>query len=78
MMRLWHWGVRCMTTSVDKSVLSKLRKKTGFPFINCKKALEQFNNDIKQVWFQDKCTALVLFKFNTITVRPWCCSNLIL
>ena len=35
--------------AVDKSTLSKLRKKTGFPLLNCKKALEKFDNDIKQV-----------------------------
>ena len=35
--------------AVDKALLSKLRKKTGYPMINCKQALEQFNNDIKQV-----------------------------
>jgi len=31
--------------AVDKSLLSKLRKQTGIPFINCKKALEKFDND---------------------------------
>lgn len=27
----------------------KLRKTTGYTFINCKKALEKFDNDIAQV-----------------------------
>ena len=51
-----HRAVNCQLrelatgqTGVDKSLLSKLRKKTGFPFINCKKALEQHNNDLEQV-----------------------------
>ena len=35
--------------AVDKSTLSKLRKKTGFPLLNCRKALEKFDNDLKQV-----------------------------
>lgn len=33
------------TTTSKKGLLAKLRKKTGFPFISCKKALEQHNND---------------------------------
>ena len=41
--------IEAVQTVVDKSTLSKLRKKTGFPLLNCKKALEKFDNDIKQV-----------------------------
>ncbi|CAG5123323.1 unnamed protein product [Candidula unifasciata] len=33
---------------VDKTLLGKLRKQTGIPFINCKKALAKFDNDFDQ------------------------------
>ncbi|XP_052773059.1 elongation factor Ts, mitochondrial-like [Mya arenaria] len=54
-------SIRLMSTqaeaevAVDKAVLSKLRKKTGFPMIKCKTALSQFNNDIKQAeqWMRE-------------------------
>ena len=42
-------GLRGMATTVDKALLSKLRKRTGISFINCKKALEQFENDLEKV-----------------------------
>lgn len=35
--------------STEKSLLAALRKKTGYSFINCKKALEIHNNDIVKV-----------------------------
>lgn len=35
--------------STKKTLLSKLRKKTGYAFVNCKKALELHNNDIEKV-----------------------------
>jgi hypothetical protein len=35
--------------SVNKSDLAKLRKKTGYTFANCKKALEVNNNDLSLV-----------------------------
>ncbi|XP_033104794.1 elongation factor Ts, mitochondrial-like isoform X2 [Anneissia japonica] len=35
-----------ITKSAAKTDLAKLRKKTGFTFLNCKKALKEFNNDI--------------------------------
>ncbi|XP_073432859.1 elongation factor Ts, mitochondrial [Dendrobates tinctorius] len=38
----------CRLLAGDKELLVKLRKKTGYSFINCKKALEKFNNDAKQ------------------------------
>ncbi|PIK60926.1 putative elongation factor Ts, mitochondrial [Apostichopus japonicus] len=52
--RLFH-----QTSSSSSSVkgnLSKLRKKTGFSFINCKKALEKFENDIEkaEVWLKEQ------------------------
>lgn len=33
----------------QKSALAALRKKTGYTFANCKKALEMHNNDIQKV-----------------------------
>lgn len=35
--------------NAEKSLLATLRKKTGYTFANCKKALELHNNDISQV-----------------------------
>ena len=35
------------TQSASKGPLSQLRKKTGFSLANCKKALQQFDNDIE-------------------------------
>ncbi|XP_074658122.1 elongation factor Ts, mitochondrial-like [Tubulanus polymorphus] len=32
--------------TADKASLSKLRKRTGYPFINCRKALDRFENDV--------------------------------
>ncbi|XP_029649704.1 elongation factor Ts, mitochondrial isoform X1 [Octopus sinensis] len=42
--------------SVDKKLLSALRKKTGFTFVNCKKALEKFGSDIEQAeaWLKEQ------------------------
>lgn len=39
-----------------KGNLSKLRRKTGFPFINCKKALEKFDNDFDkaEAWLKEQ------------------------
>ena len=52
MRQIWHLSVRRFSaeaSSVDKNLLSKLRKQTGVPFINCKKALSKFDNDFDQV-----------------------------
>ncbi|KAK2858351.1 hypothetical protein Q7C36_006270 [Tachysurus vachellii] len=53
--------VQCIHTgrsmfSADKALLVKLRKTTGYTFINCKKALEKFDNDITQAehWLHDQ------------------------
>ncbi|KAM4700468.1 elongation factor Ts, mitochondrial [Discoglossus pictus] len=43
---LFHSAARLLAS--DKDLLVKLRKKTGYSFINCKKALEKFSNDSKQ------------------------------
>ncbi|XP_051933005.1 elongation factor Ts, mitochondrial [Hippocampus zosterae] len=42
--------------AADKSLLVKLRKSTGYTFINCKKALEKFDNDIAQAeaWLHEQ------------------------
>lgn len=42
-----HTG--CQLLAADKALLMKLRKNTGYTFINCKKALAKFDNDIAQV-----------------------------
>lgn len=36
--------------AIEKSLLAKLRKKTGYTFTNCKKALEMHDNDISKVY----------------------------
>ncbi|XP_040059531.2 elongation factor Ts, mitochondrial [Gasterosteus aculeatus] len=41
-----HTG--CQLLAAEKALLMKLRKTTGYTFINCKKALERFDNDITQ------------------------------
>lgn len=51
-LRCLHTG--CARLAVDKSLLMKLRKNTGYTFINCKAALEKFNNDITQVIFSHR------------------------
>ncbi|XP_061076310.1 elongation factor Ts, mitochondrial [Conger conger] len=42
--------------TAEKALLVKLRKTTGYTFINCKKALEKFDNDIKQAesWLHEQ------------------------
>ncbi|MEE6471773.1 hypothetical protein FKM82_009369 [Ascaphus truei] len=50
---LFHSGVRLLA---DKDLLVKLRKKTGYSFVNCKKALDKFSNDSKQAeaWLNEQ------------------------
>lgn len=38
-----------------KTLLSKLRKKTGYTFVNCKKALDLHENDMDKVWHELNC-----------------------
>lgn len=45
--RLLHVSRNVWAT--DKSALSTLRKKTGYTFANCKKALELHENDLTKV-----------------------------
>ncbi|CAB1430201.1 unnamed protein product [Pleuronectes platessa] len=46
----------CQLLAVDKALLMKLRKNTGYTFINCKKALEKFDNDTTQAetWLHEQ------------------------
>ncbi|KAL5005652.1 hypothetical protein ScPMuIL_016810 [Solemya velum] len=64
--------VRGQATTVDKSSLSKLRKKTGFSFINCKKALEQFSNDLEQSekWLREQAQKEGWTKASKLQGRP--------
>lgn len=45
--RLFH--ASRIVWSADKSSLATLRKKTGYTFANCKKALELNQNDLTKV-----------------------------
>uniref|UniRef100_A0A1A8KV27 Elongation factor Ts, mitochondrial n=1 Tax=Nothobranchius kuhntae TaxID=321403 RepID=A0A1A8KV27_NOTKU len=49
-----HTG--CQLLAADKALLMKLRKSSGYTFINCKKALEKFDNDIAQAesWLHEQ------------------------
>ncbi|XP_075966668.1 elongation factor Ts, mitochondrial [Anarhichas minor] len=49
-----HTG--CRLLAAEKALLMKLRKNTGYTFINCKKALEKFDNDISQAetWLNEQ------------------------
>lgn len=46
--------------AIDKSLLATLRKKTGYTFANCKKALEINNNDLikAEKWLQEQAQSL--------------------
>ncbi|KAL4232317.1 hypothetical protein ACF0H5_009888 [Mactra antiquata] len=58
--------------AVDKALLSKLRKKTGYPMINCKKALVQFDNDIKEAetWMREQAQKEGWEKAGKLQDRP--------
>ncbi|XP_060108203.1 elongation factor Ts, mitochondrial [Heteronotia binoei] len=51
--RFLHTGLPVLAA---KELLLKLRKKTGYSFINCKKALEKFNGNLKEaeVWLHEQ------------------------
>uniref|UniRef100_A0A1B6C6Y7 Elongation factor Ts, mitochondrial n=1 Tax=Clastoptera arizonana TaxID=38151 RepID=A0A1B6C6Y7_9HEMI len=51
---------QCIWSNLNKSNLAKLRKKTGYTFANCKKALEQNDNDVVKAekWLIDQAQAL--------------------
>lgn len=44
----FHAGPRLSSAS-SKELLMKLRRKTGYSFVNCKKALETCDGDLRQV-----------------------------
>ncbi|KAF7232896.1 hypothetical protein EG68_11175 [Paragonimus skrjabini miyazakii] len=48
--------IRLVSTSVDKSLLSKLRRTTGFTFAACKEALLRHNNDFDKAisWLNEE------------------------
>lgn len=48
MFRLIHTN-NLLWQTTNKSLLAKLRKKTGYTFANCKKALELHENDMDKV-----------------------------
>ncbi|XP_001655529.2 elongation factor Ts, mitochondrial isoform X1 [Aedes aegypti] len=52
-------GLRLYATA-EKSSLATLRKKTGYTFANCKKALEMHNNDLAKAeqWLQEQAQAM--------------------
>ncbi|XP_059178495.1 elongation factor Ts, mitochondrial-like [Physella acuta] len=57
--RLWYVFrsfSQAAAPAADKTLLSKLRKQTGVPFINCKKALVKFDNNYDQAkqWLLDE------------------------
>ncbi|KAJ8926981.1 hypothetical protein NQ314_020606 [Rhamnusium bicolor] len=56
--RFFHKAVT--NPAAEKSLLAALRKKTGYTFVNCKKALEMHNNDLNQaeVWLKQQAQEL--------------------
>uniref|UniRef100_A0A182NF87 Elongation factor Ts, mitochondrial n=1 Tax=Anopheles dirus TaxID=7168 RepID=A0A182NF87_9DIPT len=52
-------GIRFYATA-EKSALAALRKKTGYTFANCKKALELHNNDLAkaELWLKEQAQAM--------------------
>nr|CAD7435212.1 unnamed protein product [Timema monikensis] len=71
--RLLHVGQPLWNTvGLNKSVLAKLRKKTGYTFSNCKKALELHNNDLEKAekWLQEQAQALGWSKATKLEGRP--------
>ncbi|XP_037090622.1 elongation factor Ts, mitochondrial-like [Pollicipes pollicipes] len=64
-MLLLRGAVRCLATSArleagaDKTKLAKLRKITGYSFVNCKKALQQHDYDLEraEAWLREQAQA---------------------
>ncbi|GJQ69705.1 hypothetical protein Trydic_g22276 [Trypoxylus dichotomus] len=56
--RYLHPGKPCF--AVEKALLAKLRKRTGYTFTNCKKALEMHENDIikAESWLKEQAQQL--------------------
>lgn len=57
---------------VDKELLKRLRKRTGFPVIKCKHALEKFENNIKEAekWMQEEALKQGWTKAGKLANRP--------
>lgn len=53
-------GLRWYAATAEKSALATLRKKTGYTFANCKKALELNNNDLikAEQWLKEQAQAM--------------------
>ncbi|XP_033728180.1 elongation factor Ts, mitochondrial-like [Pecten maximus] len=64
--------IKSYATIVDKASLSKLRKKTGIGFMNCRKALEQFENDIDKAekWLLEQAQKEGWAKATKLQGRP--------
>lgn len=60
MSRLFHTSHAWL--ALDKNSLAALRKKTGYTFANCKKALEVHNNDLVKVSLQ-KLNHFILYLY---------------
>ncbi|KAL1124014.1 hypothetical protein AAG570_001784 [Ranatra chinensis] len=58
--RFFHFNNNLLWSLINKSDLSKLRKKTGYTFANCKKALEANNHNVElaEKWLQEQAQAL--------------------
>jgi elongation factor Ts len=56
----------------DKQLLSQLRKSTGFSFVNCRQALEKFDNDLKQAeaWLKERAQKEGWAKASKLQSRP--------
>ncbi|XP_071454092.1 elongation factor Ts, mitochondrial isoform X2 [Hetaerina americana] len=71
MIRYFHSGQVCWA-NLNKSLLAKLRKKTGYTFANCKKALELHSNDLAkaEVWLKEQAQAQGWEKATKLEGRP--------
>ncbi|XP_049787131.1 elongation factor Ts, mitochondrial [Schistocerca cancellata] len=71
MTRSLSTGNSCWS-STNKTLLAKLRKKTGYTFANCKKALELHNNNIEEAekWLKAQAQALGWSKATKLEGRP--------
>ncbi|XP_060080045.1 elongation factor Ts, mitochondrial-like [Ylistrum balloti] len=65
-------SIRSYATVVDKASLSQLRKKTGIGFMNCRKALEQFENDVDKAekWLLEQAQKEGWAKATKLQGRP--------
>ncbi|PNF31635.1 Elongation factor Ts, mitochondrial [Cryptotermes secundus] len=69
--RIFHSG-QSFWNSVNKSFLGKLRKKTGYTFANCRKALELHDGDMEKAekWLHEQAQALGWAKATKLEGRP--------